>query len=137
MHLRRVGWLPHCLPTHRRRIRKLCLPSQENRDKDPVIGRVFVLSLFPTLNLRNSGLSSANQHTISGGQNNIIGGTDHAHGDNCGLAKAPKGTSYHASGVIGFAQRSHISAEYELPALLLNKNRILPSTYIDNGKSLL
>ena len=55
MHLRRVGWIPHCLPTHRRRIRKLCLPSQENRDKDPVIGRVFVLSLFPTLNLRNRG----------------------------------------------------------------------------------
>lgn len=57
MHLRRVGWLPHCLPTHRRRIRKLCLPSQENRDKDPVIGRVFVLSLFPTLNLRNRGIN--------------------------------------------------------------------------------
>lgn len=57
MYLRRVGWLPHCLPTHRRRIRKLCLPSQENRDKDPVIGRVFVLSLFPTLNLRNRGIN--------------------------------------------------------------------------------
>ena len=57
MHLRRVGWLPHRLPTHRRRIRKLYLPSQENRDKDPVIGRVFVLSLFPTLNLRNRGIN--------------------------------------------------------------------------------
>ena len=32
---------------------------------------------------------------------------------------------------------AHISAEYELPTLLLNKNRVLPSTYIDNGKSLL
>ena len=41
--------------THRRRIRNRCLPSQENRGKDPVIGRVFVLSLFPTLNLRNRG----------------------------------------------------------------------------------
>ena len=89
------------------------------------------------LTLCSCGLSSANQHTISGGQNNIIGGTDHAHGDNCGLAEAPKGPSYHASGGIGFAQRSHISAEYELPTLLLNKNRVLPSTYIDNGKSLL
>ena len=59
MHLRRVGWLPHCLPTHRRRIRKLCLPSQENRGKDPVIGRVFVLSLFPTLNLRNRGINQS------------------------------------------------------------------------------
>ena len=46
MHLRRVGWLPHCLPTHRRRIRELCLPSQENRGKDPVIGRVFVSILL-------------------------------------------------------------------------------------------
>ena len=89
------------------------------------------------LTLCSRGLPSANQHTISGGQNNIIRSTDHAHGDNCGLAEAPKGTGYHASGVIGFAQRSHISAEYELPTLLLNENRVLPRAYIDNGKSLL
>ena len=34
-----------------RRIKKHCLLSQEDRDKDPVIGRVFVLSLFPMFDL--------------------------------------------------------------------------------------